>query len=123
MENALEGQQLLSLDAYSLLASRALQKRATSCCSSTPPSSLDLEWENENGLQNAANRPKSLPSSNVDDGGSSYSGGGGGSPESLEWDPCDPSGMDYETDQLIQEIELLTRRALQETGDWTKRGS
>lgn len=39
--------QMLALDAYSLLASRALQKRTASCCSSTPPSSIDLEWEIE----------------------------------------------------------------------------
>lgn len=75
-------------------------------------------------LQPSTNaRPKSLPSSNVDDGVSSYSGGGGCSPESLEWDPCDQNATDFETEQLIHEIEILTRRALQETGDWTKTGS
>ncbi|BES87609.1 Hypothetical protein NTJ_00416 [Nesidiocoris tenuis] len=122
--DAFEGQQMMALDAHSLLASRAVQNRTASCCSSTPPSSIDLEWETESVLQAVPVRPKSTGVSNAEDGGSSCSGGGGVSPESLEWDPCnDANATDYETDQLIREIEMLTSRALQETGGCLKRES
>ena len=61
-----------------------------------------------------------LPSCNLEEN-SSESGMGGTSPESLEWDPCDQPATDLETEQLLLEIELLTSRALHETGDWTDR--
>ncbi|KAL1139517.1 hypothetical protein AAG570_006500 [Ranatra chinensis] len=110
----------MPLDAHTLLASRAVQKRKISCSSTTPPSSLDLEWENEGALASTSFHRKRLPSCNLEEG-SSESGVGGTSPESLEWDPCDQSGTDIETEQLIYEIERLTSRALNETGDWTNR--
>lgn len=42
-------------------------------------------------------------------------------PNSLEWDPveADMVCVDLETEQLLTEIERLTDRALQETGEWT----
>lgn len=43
------------------------------------------------------------------------------SPNSLEWDPVEPNMVcvDMETEQLLNEIERLTDRALKETGEWT----
>ncbi|XP_014251893.1 uncharacterized protein LOC106668024 isoform X2 [Cimex lectularius] len=113
----LEGAQLLPLDAHTL-ATRALQKRKVSCSSGTPPSSIDLEWENE-AVFTHTYKFKSQCNSVVEDV-SSNSGCGEASPsDSLEWDPCDPAGMDLETEQLLNEIEQLTNKALNETGDWT----
>lgn len=116
--NALEGEstQLVPLDAHSLLAARALQTRKISWSSSTPPSSIDLEWENEVGVSSTTvPRLKSQRSSSSNVEESSSGGGAGASPESLEWDP----GTDGETEQLISEIEQLTARALRETGAWS----
>ncbi|XP_073978669.1 uncharacterized protein isoform X2 [Rhodnius prolixus] len=116
--------QLIPLDAHTLLAARAVQRRTTSFSSSTPPSSVDLEWETEGALLGTVYRFKSLPTSSVDDGSSCSgggAGGGGGSPESLEWDPCEQATMDLETEQLINEIEQLTHKALEETGVWSNR--
>ncbi|XP_066906567.1 uncharacterized protein [Halyomorpha halys] len=109
-----ETTQLLPLDAHSLLASRALQTRKISWSSTTPPSSIDLEWENEGGV-NSSNiarvRSQLSTSSNAE---SSSGCAPGDSPTSLEWDP----GTDGETEQLIREIEHLASKALEETGDW-----
>lgn len=42
------------------------------------------------------------------------------SPNSLEWDPVesDMVCVDVDTEQLLNEIERLTDRALKETGEW-----
>ncbi|XP_018309326.1 uncharacterized protein [Mycetomoellerius zeteki] len=111
------------LDARTLIKQQAYM-------SSTPGSSLDLEWEHE-GMplpivddeqgdteysltQTSANnsRASSLtasPWSRVS------------SPNSLEWDPVEQNMVcvDMETEQLLTEIERLTDRALKETGEWT----
>ncbi|KYN43791.1 hypothetical protein ALC56_02054 [Trachymyrmex septentrionalis] len=111
------------LDARTLMKQQAYM-------SSTPGSSLDLEWEHE-GMplpitddgqgdteysltQTSANnsRASSLtasPWSRVS------------SPNSLEWDPVEQNMVcvDIETEQLLTEIERLTDRALKETGEWT----
>ncbi|XP_011061926.1 PREDICTED: uncharacterized protein LOC105150496 [Acromyrmex echinatior] len=112
-----------------ILDARTLMKQQA-YMSSTPGSSLDLEWEHE-GMplpitddgqgdteysltQTSANnsRASSLtasPWSRVS------------SPNSLEWDPVEQNMVcvDMETEQLLTEIERLTDRALKETGEWT----
>lgn len=112
-----------------VLDARTLMKQQT-YVSSTPGSSLDLEWEHEgmplpilnNGKENTENSltqtsiNNSQPSSLTSSPWSRVS-----SPNSLEWDPVesDMVCVDMETEQLLTEIERLTDRALKETGDWT----
>ncbi|XP_024946124.1 uncharacterized protein LOC107273030 isoform X2 [Cephus cinctus] len=115
---------LQTLDARNLMKHQG-------CISSTPGSSLDLEWEHE-GMplpvtdddraestdasltQPSANN--SQPSSLTASPWSRVS-----TPNSLEWDPveADMVCVDVETEQLLTEIERLTDRALKETGEWT----
>ncbi|XP_020295469.1 uncharacterized protein LOC109860647 isoform X2 [Pseudomyrmex gracilis] len=106
-----------------ILDARTLIKQQT-YVSSTPGSSLDLEWEHE-GLplailedekrdtevdtQTSVNN--SHPSSLTASPWSRVS-----TPNSLEWDPVEPDiCVDMETEQLLTEIERLTDRALKET--------
>lgn len=116
-----------------VLNARTLMKQQT-YVSSTPGSSLDLEWEHEGmplpmpllnlnkGKENTENSltqtsvNNSQPSSLTSSPWSRVS-----SPNSLEWDPVEPDMVcvDIETEQLLTEIERLTDRALKETGDWT----
>ncbi|XP_024867230.1 uncharacterized protein LOC112451676 [Temnothorax curvispinosus] len=114
---------------FQVLDARTLMKQQA-YVSSTPGSSLDLEWEHEgmpipimedergdtdNSLtQTSANN--SQPSSLTASPWSRVS-----SPNSLEWDPVEPDMVcvDMETEQLLTEIERLTDRALKETGEWT----
>ncbi|XP_011879041.1 PREDICTED: uncharacterized protein LOC105568191 isoform X3 [Vollenhovia emeryi] len=112
-----------------VLDARTLMKQQA-YISSTPGSSLDLEWEHE-GMplpavedergdteysltQTSANN--SQPSSLTASPWSRVS-----SPNSLEWDPVEPDMVcvDMETEQLLTEIERLTDKALKETGEWT----
>ncbi|KAH0946622.1 hypothetical protein HN011_000504 [Eciton burchellii] len=110
-----------------VLDARILMRQQT-CVSSTPGSSLDLEWEHEgmslpedkrrdtedSPTQTSINH--SQPSSLTASPWSRVS-----SPNSLEWDPVEPDMVcvDMETEQLLTEIERLTDRALKETGEWT----
>lgn len=110
-----------------ILDVRNLMKQQA-CVSSTPGSSLDLEWEHEgmplpvmdndkistDGSQTSINN--SQPSSLTASPWSRVS-----TPNSLEWDPveADMVCVDMETEQLLTEIERLTDRALKETGEWT----
>ncbi|KMQ90237.1 hypothetical protein RF55_10028 [Lasius niger] len=112
-----------------VLDARTLMKQQT-YVSSTPGSSLDLEWEHEgmplpimnNEKENTENSltqtsvNNSQPSSLTASPWSRVS-----SPNSLEWDPVEPDMVcvDIETEQLLTEIERLTDRALKETGEWT----
>ncbi|GAB1865707.1 hypothetical protein CAJAP_06786 [Camponotus japonicus] len=112
-----------------VLDARTLMKQQT-YVSSTPGSSLDLEWEHEgmplpilnNGKENTENSltqtsiNNSQPCSLTSSPWSRVS-----SPNSLEWDPVEPDMVcvDMETEQLLTEIERLTDRALKETGEWT----
>ncbi|XP_050466378.1 uncharacterized protein LOC126859291 [Cataglyphis hispanica] len=112
-----------------VLDARTLIKQQT-YVSSTPGSSLDLEWEHEgmplpilsNGKENTENSltqtsvNNSQPSSLTSSPWSRVS-----SPNSLEWDPVEPDMVcvDIETEQLLTEIEKLRDRALKETGEWT----
>ncbi|XP_071568612.1 uncharacterized protein [Temnothorax nylanderi] len=114
---------------FQVLDARTLMKQQA-YVSSTPGSSLDLEWEHEgmpipimedergdteNSLtQTSVNN--SQPSSLTASPWSRVS-----SPNSLEWDPVEPDMVcvDMETEQLLTEIERLTDRALKETGEWT----
>ncbi|XP_021920952.1 uncharacterized protein LOC110830384 isoform X2 [Zootermopsis nevadensis] len=135
---------LQPLDARSLLAARAVlqttNQREKSIASSTPPSSLDLEWEHEGCLPI---QPLHYAGVTEDDGCESAATNGqngvsaAGStawsrvstPDSLEWDPAEApltaasersvEELDAETEQLLSEIERLTSRALRETGDWS----
>lgn len=110
-----------------VLNARTLMRQQT-YVSSTPGSSLDLEWEHEgmplpivederrdteDSLTSVHN---SQPSSLTASPWSRVS-----SPNSLEWDPVEPDMVcvDMETEQLLTEIERLTDRALKETGEWT----
>ncbi|XP_015185120.1 PREDICTED: uncharacterized protein LOC107071007 [Polistes dominula] len=110
-----------------ILDVRNLMKQQT-CVSSTPGSSLDLEWEHE-GLplpvmdndkistdESQTSINNSQPSSLTASPWSRVS-----TPNSLEWDPveADMVCVDMETEQLLTEIERLTDRALKETGEWT----
>lgn len=135
---------LQPLDARSLLAARAVlqtaNQREKSIASSTPPSSLDLEWEHEgclpiHPLHYAGVAEDDGFESTVTNGQNGTSAAGStawsriSSPDSLEWDPVEaPLGaaserpveeLDAETEQLLSEIERLTYRALRETGDWS----
>ncbi|XP_063217994.1 uncharacterized protein LOC134528359 isoform X2 [Bacillus rossius redtenbacheri] len=128
---------LQPLDARSLLAARLLQEcaqpRARSAVSSTPPSSLDLEWEHDVCLPVQAMHfapPADDCSVATGRDGATATGPSSAawsrvsSPDSLEWDPaeaplCAADQLDLETEQLLGEIERLTSRALRETGDWT----
>ncbi|GFG37589.1 hypothetical protein Cfor_12676 [Coptotermes formosanus] len=135
---------LQPLDARSLLAARAVlqtaNQREKSIASSTPPSSLDLEWEHEgclpvhllhyagvvedDGCESTATNGQNGTSAAGSAGWSRIS-----SPDSLEWDPVEAplaaarersvEELDTETEQLLSEIERLTSRALRETGDWS----
>ncbi|XP_012221968.1 uncharacterized protein [Linepithema humile] len=134
-----------------VLDARTLMKQQT-YVSSTPGSSLDLEWEHEGNLsrhyvflsllvhrQIIAGMP--LPIIEDDKGeteGSVTSVNNSqpssltaspwsrvSSPNSLEWDPVEPDMVcvDMDTEQLLTEIERLTDRALKETGEWTSTDS
>lgn len=113
-----------------ILDARTLMKQQT-CVSSTPGSSLDLEWEHEgmplpvidnekvestDGSITQTSVNNSQPSSLTASPWSRVS-----TPNSLEWDPveADMVCVDLETEQLLTEIERLTDRALKETGEWT----
>ncbi|XP_017881703.1 uncharacterized protein LOC108625884 [Ceratina calcarata] len=113
-----------------ILDARTLIKHQT-CVSSTPGSSLDLEWEHEgmplpiaddekvestDGSISRTSVNNSQPSSLTASPWSRVS-----TPNSLEWDPveADMVCVDLETEQLLTEIERLTDRALKETGEWT----
>ncbi|XP_012221971.1 uncharacterized protein [Linepithema humile] len=114
-----------------VLDARTLMKQQT-YVSSTPGSSLDLEWEHEGmplpiieddkgeteGSVTSVNN--SQPSSLTASPWSRVS-----SPNSLEWDPVEPDMVcvDMDTEQLLTEIERLTDRALKETGEWTSTDS
>ncbi|CAK9820843.1 hypothetical protein ANTRET_LOCUS7354 [Anthophora retusa] len=113
-----------------ILDARTLMKQQA-CVSSTPGSSLDLEWEHEgmplpimddekvestDGSITQTSVNNSQPSSLTASPWSRVS-----TPNSLEWDPveADMVCVDLETEQLLTEIERLTDRALKETGEWT----
>ncbi|XP_011173577.1 uncharacterized protein LOC105205772 isoform X2 [Solenopsis invicta] len=113
-----------------VLDARTLMKQQA-YVSSTPGSSLDLEWEHEGmplpimedekgeteySLTSHTSSDNSQPSSLTASPWSRVS-----SPNSLEWDPVEPEMVcvDIETEQLLTEIERLTDRALKETGEWT----
>ncbi|XP_012139897.1 uncharacterized protein LOC100876539 [Megachile rotundata] len=113
-----------------ILDARTLMKQQA-CISSTPGSSLDLEWEHEgmplpvmddekvestDGSITQTSVNNSQPSSLTASPWSRVS-----TPNSLEWDPveADMVCVDLETEQLLTEIERLTDRALKETGEWT----
>ncbi|KAK2589133.1 hypothetical protein KPH14_001955 [Odynerus spinipes] len=110
-----------------ILDVRNLMKQQA-CVSSTPGSSLDLEWEHEGMPLPVMDNDKistdesqtsinnSQPSSLTASPWSRVS-----TPNSLEWDPveADMVCVDMETEQLLTEIERLTDRALKETGEWT----
>ena len=113
-----------------VLDARTLMKQQA-CVSSTPGSSLDLEWEHEgmpvpavdddnvectDGSMTHTSINNSQPSSLTASPWSRVS-----TPNSLEWDPveADMVCVDLETEQLLTEIERLTDRALKETGEWT----
>ncbi|XP_034173927.1 uncharacterized protein LOC117601366 isoform X1 [Osmia lignaria lignaria] len=113
-----------------ILDARTLIKQQA-CVSSTPGSSLDLEWEHEgmplpvmdnekvestDGSITQTSVNNSQPSSLTASPWSRVS-----TPNSLEWDPveADMVCVDLETEQLLTEIERLTDRALKETGEWT----
>lgn len=115
---------------FQTLDARNLMKQQ-GCASSTPASSLDLEWEHEGmplptmdnektgSIEDSPTQPSinnSLPSSLTASPWSRVS-----TPNSLEWDPveADMVCVDVETEQLLTEIERLTNRALKETGEWT----
>ncbi|XP_043273241.1 uncharacterized protein [Venturia canescens] len=113
-----------TLDARNLLKHQG-------CITSTPASSLDLEWEHEvlpmatiqpsqelspNDSLSRTSLNASPPSSLTASPWSRIS-----TPNSLEWDPVEAEieGVDVETEQLLTEIERLTDKALKETGDWS----
>ncbi|XP_076239136.1 uncharacterized protein LOC143182175 [Calliopsis andreniformis] len=113
-----------------ILDARTLMKQQA-CISSTPGSSLDLEWEHEglpvpvvddenvesiDGSMTHTSINNSQPSSLTASPWSRVS-----TPNSLEWDPveADMVCVDLETEQLLTEIERLRDRALKETGEWT----
>ncbi|KAL0112893.1 hypothetical protein PUN28_012268 [Cardiocondyla obscurior] len=111
-----------------VLDARTLMKQQA-YVSSTPGSSLDLEWEHEgmplpmmeNEKENTEysltqSGDNSQPSSLTASPWSRVS-----SPNSLEWDPVEPDivCVDLDTEQLLTEIERLTDKALKETGEWT----
>ncbi|XP_049858537.1 uncharacterized protein LOC126351169 isoform X1 [Schistocerca gregaria] len=127
------------LDARSLLMHKSVHQMATrdrSITSSTPPSSLDLEWEHEGVLPIHAMHYAGVPEEDVCDSSATNGKNGASStgwsristPDSLEWDPVEAplaamseaqAELDAETEQLLTEIERLTSRALRETGDWS----
>ncbi|XP_011137003.1 uncharacterized protein LOC105181731 isoform X2 [Harpegnathos saltator] len=112
-----------------VLDARTLIRQQT-YVSSTPGSSLDLEWEHEGmplpiiedekgdteGSLTQTSVNNSQPSSLTASPWSRVS-----SPNSLEWDPVEPDMVcvDIDTEQLLTEIERLTDRALKETGEWS----
>ncbi|XP_014474854.1 PREDICTED: uncharacterized protein LOC106744516 isoform X1 [Dinoponera quadriceps] len=112
-----------------VLDARTLMRQQTHV-SSTPGSSLDLEWEHEGmplpivedekgdteGSSSRTSVNNSQPSSLTASPWSRVS-----SPNSLEWDPVEPDMVcvDMDTEQLLTEIERLTDRALKETGEWS----
>ncbi|TRY77937.1 hypothetical protein TCAL_11059, partial [Tigriopus californicus] len=108
----------------------------------TPNSSIDLEWENDD----EANLPPDLdnpPSLSVNDTTAetcsialrSHASSQVSIP-GLDWDsqgesadllslnnvPLEEAPLDFETEQLISEIEQLTSRALKETNQWNQGG-
>ncbi|KZC09760.1 PREDICTED: uncharacterized protein LOC107187922 [Dufourea novaeangliae] len=116
--------QLQILDARTLIKQQA-------CVSSTPGSSLDLEWEHE-GMplpimddENIESNDASITQTSVNNSQPSSLTASPWSrvstPNSLEWDPVEAEMVcvDVETEQLLTEIERLTDRALKETGEWT----
>ncbi|XP_067010886.2 uncharacterized protein [Anabrus simplex] len=116
------------LDARSLLTARTAAGRERSVASSTPPSSLELEWEHEDFVPRSVPPPIATLPEEDDESTAGWSRLS--TPDSLEWDPVeaplasDSGGdnrgeLDAETEQLLCEIERLTSRALRETGDWS----
>ncbi|XP_066603678.1 uncharacterized protein [Prorops nasuta] len=120
------------LDSFQILDARSFIRQQIS---STPGSSLDLEWEHEGipvpfmdyeaseSIINSVTQTtvnNSQPSSLAASPWSRMS-----TPNSLEWDPVemDIVRVDVETEQLLNEIEMLTNRALKETGEWTNTDS
>ncbi|XP_033231122.1 uncharacterized protein LOC117182178 isoform X2 [Belonocnema kinseyi] len=112
------------------LTTRKLVKEQ-GCISSTPASSLDLEWEHEGiplcalGFNKAEKSPNSSTRTAENSRHSSFTASPWSrvsSPNSLEWDPVegDVVCMDLETEHLIIEIERLTDKTLRETGEWTE---
>ncbi|XP_015111338.1 uncharacterized protein LOC107037341 isoform X1 [Diachasma alloeum] len=114
---------LQSLDARTLL-------RHPGCVSSTPVSSLDLEWEHE--VLPAPLIELEPPQSTIESPSRTSSGGSRPSsltaspwsrvstPNSLEWDSVEAdNACDPDTEQLLTEIERLTDKTLKETGEWT----
>lgn len=113
-----------------ILDARTLMKQQA-CISSTPGSSLDLEWEHEGMLvpvmddENADSVDGSVTHTSINNSQPSSLTASPWSrvstPNSLEWDPveADMVCVDLETEQLLTEIERLTDRALKETGEWT----
>lgn len=86
---------------------------------STPPSSVDLEWEHEAGFFcSGSSQP---PSKTEEEVTATVGSDKCGTPLSneLEWDDGfvspEATDLDLETEQLICEIEQLTSQALQET--------
>ncbi|XP_046668580.1 uncharacterized protein LOC124359682 [Homalodisca vitripennis] len=107
---------LVTLDVRTL---RSVQS-AWRYVSLTPPSSIDLEWESDGIVGNAA--PLCQPRLQSTTEECSTASVLEDSPaESLEWDSCE-GALDTDTEQLLCEIERLTARALRETGgDWANR--
>ncbi|XP_057337953.1 uncharacterized protein LOC130676015 isoform X1 [Microplitis mediator] len=101
------------------------------CISSTPASSLDLEWEHEviPLPLDDSDRPKSTndsPSKTSSNGSQPSSLTASpwskvSTPNSLEWDSVgdNEACVDIETEQLLTEIERLTDKTLKETGEWS----
>lgn len=99
--------------------------RKFSFSSSTPPSSVDLEWEHE-GCAGGSERRLMTSTTTIEDVSNECGSANGGSPvDSLEWDSCEDkavAGFDPDTELLLQEIERLTAKALKETGgEWADR--
>nr|XP_015910743.1 uncharacterized protein LOC107441864 isoform X2 [Parasteatoda tepidariorum] len=94
------------------------QKKDASC--SSPTSSVDLEWETEQGLSPVSHMPgkDDISSDTTASCGSRASTPVSNGNEELEWDghftSTQISQLDMETERLITEIELLTTGALQE---------
>ncbi|KAH0568616.1 uncharacterized protein LOC123274491 isoform X1 [Cotesia glomerata] len=125
--NASTGSDLNSLQT---LDARVLLKHP-GCISSTPASSLDLEWEHEvmplplDDLDRpkSTNNSPSKSSSNVSQPSSLTASPWSkvSTPNSLEWDSVgdNEACVDIETEQLLTEIERLTNKTLKETGEWS----
>ncbi|KAK0096959.1 hypothetical protein PV326_003761 [Microctonus aethiopoides] len=116
---------------FQTLDARILMKHP-GCLSSTPASSLDLEWEHEVIPLPTATDGEQLESTNDSPSKTSSHGSQPSSltaspwsrvstPNSLEWDSVEGNEacIDIETEQLLTEIERLTDKTLKETGEWT----